>query len=144
MAKTKDKKEEFGLNLKGIELLKVQFNHPEKVIPNDTIFKFDISLEQRYNIEKQLIFVVVTIKILMDETLEVGSMKINYIYNLSNFANLIKDGKIVDIPTEIAQTLNSISISTTRGVLYSELKGTFLHQSILPLINPSTMNFIKN
>lgn len=143
MAKTKDKKDEFGLNLKGIELLKVQFNHPEKVIPNDTIFKFDISLEQRYNIEKQLIFVVVTIKILMDETLEVGSMKINYIYNLSNFTTLIKNGKI-DIPTEIAQTLNSISISTTRGVLYSELKGTFLHQSILPLINPSTMNFIQN
>lgn len=143
MAKTKDKNDEFGLNLKGIELLKVQFNHPEKVIPNDTIFKFDISLEQRYNIEKQLIFVVVTIKILMDETLEVGSMKINYIYNLSNFTTLIKDGKI-DIPTEIAQTLNSISISTTRGVLYSELKGTFLHQSILPLINPSTMNFIQN
>jgi uncharacterized protein YbbC (DUF1343 family) len=32
--------------------------------------------------------------------------------------------------------LNSISLSTTRGAMFSTFKGTFLHGAVLPIIDP--------
>jgi hypothetical protein len=38
--------------------------------------------------------------------------------------------------------LNRISISTTRGAMFSTFKGTFLHAAILPIVDPK--NFKAN
>jgi hypothetical protein len=42
---------------------------------------------------------------------------------------------LAEINEAFAETLNSISISTTRGVMFSELKGTILHHAFLPIID---------
>lgn len=42
------------------------------------------------------------------------------------------------LPNGLAMTLNSISISTTRGVLFERLRGTNLQSVVLPIIDPSS------
>lgn len=41
------------------------------------------------------------------------------------------------LPFGLAVTLNSISVSTTRGILFERLRGTNLQRHILPIIDPS-------
>jgi hypothetical protein len=41
------------------------------------------------------------------------------------------------LPSGLATALNSISISTTRGVLFERLRGTSLQGVVLPIIDPS-------
>jgi hypothetical protein len=65
------------------------------------------------------------------------------IYEILNFVDVIKistDGKL-DIPQALIEVLNSISISTTRGVMFSTFKGTFLHNAVLPIIDPRQFQF---
>lgn len=48
----------------------------------------------------------------------------------------------VSFPDNILVTFNSISISTMRGLMFAQFKGTFLHNAILPIIDPGS--FITN
>lgn len=41
------------------------------------------------------------------------------------------------LPVGLAMTLNSIAISTTRGVLFERLRGTSLQEIVLPVVDPS-------
>lgn len=47
-----------------------------------------------------------------------------------------KDDKII-LPSALGGSLISISISTTRGILFEKLANTFLSNVIMPLIDPS-------
>ncbi len=52
------------------------------------------------------------------------------------------NGLTMIIPDSLSEILNSVSISTTRGVMHSTLKGTFLNNAILPIID--TKALLKN
>ena len=45
-----------------------------------------------------------------------------------------------ELPTDIIVTINSISISTIRGIMFSTFKGTYLHNAFLPIIDPKSFN----
>lgn len=47
-----------------------------------------------------------------------------------------KETNSVFLPEPLILTLNSISISTLRGIIYSEFRGTFLQNATLPIIDP--------
>jgi hypothetical protein len=42
------------------------------------------------------------------------------------------------LPSGIIDLLNSVSVSTVRGMMFSAFKGTFLHNAVLPVIDPKT------
>lgn len=50
---------------------------------------------------------------------------------------------IVTLPQDLADILNSISISTTRGLMFSAFKETFLHNAFLPIIDPKQFSQLK-
>jgi len=59
-------------------------------------------------------------------------------YNLKlieNFEEKIKlnDERKYVIPTAFEMFMRSVSISTTRGIVYAELRGTYLHNAIMPV-----------
>jgi hypothetical protein len=73
-----------------------------------------------------------------DHSVVLGSLSVSCIFEILNFEDVIKveaDGK-VNIPQRLIETLNIISVSTTRGVMFSTFKGTFLHGAVLPIIDP--------
>jgi hypothetical protein len=134
------------LQLKAIELLNGSINLPS--VPNIqlTNFNFNISLESKADRENKLVFVIVSIEIRNeDQTNILGSLSISCIYNVGNFEEVI----IIDpagnlhIPQPLIEILNSISISTARGVLFSTFKGTFLHNAFLPIIDPKSFQPVE-
>jgi hypothetical protein len=139
MAKIKNKDFDVEMQIKLIELLSSTLNLPAN--PNAPLinFNFNISVESRADAANKLVFVIVHVKINNDDqSMLLGALSLSCIFEIANFEDVIKvetDGQLI-IPQGLINTLNTISISTTRGVMFSTFKGTFLHGAVLPIIDP--------
>lgn len=139
MSQIEHKDFKVDLQLKSIELLKGSIELP--AIPNVSLtnFNFNISLESKSDSINKLLFVIVSVEIKSeDQNHLLGSLAASCIYSISNFDEMIKieaDGRL-NIPQPLIEILNSISLSTTRGIMFSTFKGTFLHNAFLPIIDP--------
>lgn len=103
-------------------------------------YKFDLNIEHRFNLKENLVLVIVTSKIMSVAMKELACLKTNIFYkvaNLKNFEN--KKVSKMELPTEFIISLNSMSISTVRGIMFSQFKGTTLHDAILPIVNAITL-----
>ena len=132
------------VQIKGIELLDNHLIVPTTPIADIKEFRFDISIEQKFNLDNKLIFVVPNITITDETKVKFGSIKVNVIFEANDLTNFI-DSKTnqVNLPNEIVQFLNSIALSTTRGVMFSQFKGTFLYNAILPILDLSEIKILK-
>lgn len=139
MTKIENKDFNVEMQIRAIELLNGTLNLP--VNPNTPVtnFNFSISIESRADSVNKLVFVIVHVEIKNDDhSVVLGALSVSCIFEIVNFEVIIKveaDGK-VNIPPPLIETLNNISISTTRGIMFSIFKGTFLHGAVLPIIDP--------
>ncbi len=127
-----------------IEIMESILNQPLAPILEGNIFQFDISLEQRINSSEGFVIVLCTINILnnsRDQQLSrIKSSCIFAVNDLDSYTD--KKTGIVNLPEDFRVNLNSIAISTSRGIMFSFLRGTYLHNAILPIVNPTA--FILN
>lgn len=139
MAKIEDKEFNVELQIRTIELLNSSIKLPANSNKPITNFNFNIGIESRIDAQNKLIFVIVHVEIKNDDqSIILGNLSVSCIFEIANFVDVIKvktNGK-VDIPQKLIEMLNSISISTTRGVMFSTFRGTFLHSAVLPIIDP--------
>lgn len=139
MAKIEDKEFNVELQIRAIELLNSSIKLPANSNKPITNFNFNIGIESRIDAQNKLIFVIVHVEIKNDDqSIILGNLSVSCIFEIVNFVDVIKvktNGK-VDIPQKLIEMLNSISISTTRGVMFSTFRGTFLHSAVLPIIDP--------
>ncbi len=127
------------IQLKGIELLNID----QRLSAVDTInirnFNFNINIETKADAPNKLLFAIIHIEILTeDQSQVVGGISVSCIFELKNFEELIKiesEGKLT-LPQQLVDIINSISLSTTRGVMFATFKGTPLHNAFLPIIDP--------
>lgn len=136
-----EKNKEVSFQLRGIELLNVQLNHPEKPLSEQIPFHFDVNVEHRINTDNKLVIVICTVKILnKKEGLTLGSLKASCVFEIANMNDFVdeKNENKVTFPQNTLITFNSITISTIRGIMFSQFKGTFLHNAQLPVINPQS------
>ena len=133
-------KQDISFQFETIELLEFSMITPNKEIELKTQYKLDINIEHRFKIEYNRIFVIVSIDI-MDENddTKLSSFKISCVYNVKDLNEFVDDNKLY-LPDEMIAAMNSISLSTCRGILFSSLRGTFLHNVILPIIDPLSFN----
>ncbi len=140
MAKIENKENNVDMQLRAIELLNNSLTLPSNPNTPVTNFNFNIHIESRTDAVKKLVFVIVHIDIKNDDLSAVlGNLSVSCIFEIVNFEDVIKveaDGN-VNIPQQLIETLNGISISTARGVMFSTFKGTFLHNAVLPIIDPN-------
>lgn len=135
--------EKVGFQIQAIELVESSFKFSEKRGDND-VYRYNINLEHLFNGEKDVMIVKTDINILDDNSTEtVGNIKTHVAFTIENLAKYFKDNK-PNLPEVFVSTLNSISISTTRGMMFSAFRGTFLHNAILPLIDPTFKKQPKN
>ncbi len=139
MAKIENKEFNVEMQIKAIELLNSSLNLPANPNTPVTNFNFNINIESRADAVNKLVFVIVHVEIKNDDhSIVLGALSVSCIFEIVNFEDVIKvevDGK-VNIPQRLIETLNITSISTTRGVMFSTFKGTFLHGAVLPIIDP--------
>lgn len=142
MSVTTKKKPEIAINfqLKGIELLEACLNHPKQTIPDLKVFHFDMKLEHKLNIENKIIAVVIYVDLFnVQRDVKLGSITSSCIFEIANFTDFL-DLKTnnVNLPDDFLITINSITISTARGIMFNQFKGTFLHNAILPIVDPKS------
>jgi hypothetical protein len=126
------------IQLKGIELLNID----QRLSTADTInirnFNFNINIETKADAPNKLLFTINHIEILNENQSQVlGGISVSCIFELKNFDELIKiesEGKLT-LPPQLVDIINSISISTSRGVMFATFKGTPLHNAFLPIID---------
>lgn len=126
--------------LKGIELLDFCFIHPKQPIPPQMVFNFDIKLEHKIPSDNKLIAVVVTIDVREgNKTDKLGSMMASCVYEVPDINDYIdKNTNLPKFPELFMTTINSVSISTVRGIMFSQFRGTFLHNAVLPVVDPKS------
>ncbi|MCF8302484.1 MAG: hypothetical protein K9I94_04340 [Bacteroidales bacterium] len=139
-----NEKNEF--EIKAIELLDTSLSAPDKPLANNTIFQFDIKLEHRIGFEKNLLVVICTITVLDDSKNKTfGKVRTSCVYEILDLSKFFNDDeKQFDMPENLITKLNSISIATTRGIMFSCFKGTFLHKAILPIVDPQDIKTKNN
>jgi len=124
--------------LKGIELLGVHQRPTNAEKGPFSQFNFKIHLETKADSSNKLLFAIVHVEILTeDQSLVLGSISVSCIFQVQDFDALIQiaaDGK-PRLVQPLVQLVNDISLSTTRGIMFSAFKGTPLHNAILPIID---------
>lgn len=143
MADTLPVKLSAQLRMKGVELLKTQINPPVAEFSAKE-FQFNITLETRFDVVQKIAFIITTADVKADSKPELlGIVSSACIFGIDNFDEVFKkitDDKI-DAPDEIMYILISISISTMRGVMFEQFRGTYLHGAVLPIIDPKQFKF---
>lgn len=146
MSQIKHKELTADFQLKSIELLKSFIAMPSIAEISITDFNFNINLESKADSENKILFVIVSVEIKSTGQNHVlGSLAASCIYSIPDFDDVIKieeDGKL-NIPEDLAEILNSISISTVRGIMFSSFKGTFLHNAFLPIVDSKSFRVKK-
>lgn len=134
-------KQEVNFQIRNIEIVEVYLKNPDTPIQKECEYNFDVSIEHRINGDDKLIVVALTISIRINngETVN-GRVKSNIFFQVNNIDDFqIPETKEYRIPEFFITTLNSISLSTSRGIIFSQFKGTFLHGAILPVVNPTDL-----
>jgi hypothetical protein len=127
-----------AFKIKAIEILESNLHKTNVPIEGDTVFQYDISLEQRIGLKECLMNVICGVEIWTEiRDQQLASLKTGFIYTVENLESYWdkKSGKPI-LPEDFRVSLNSVALSTSRGILFSFLKGTYLHSAILPVVNP--------
>ncbi|WP_157963178.1 hypothetical protein [Algoriphagus litoralis] len=127
-----------------MEILDSCLNAPSSPLPQNPKFQFDLAIEHRINLENNLVIVICKVGIRNEskETLfgELRGSCIFFVEKLKDYFDT--ETNKLSLPDDFVVTLNSVTISSMRGLMFSFFRGTFLHQAVLPIIDPKS--FEKN
>lgn len=107
-------------------------------------YEFKLNVEHLFNVEEETVMVVASANIFSDKKKHLAEVMINVFYrveNLKNFEN--KKEKKMEFPEDFTTAINAVSISTLRGVMFSQFRGTYLHNAILPVVSPKSLQIVK-
>lgn len=128
--------QDIKVKFKGLELLsKTLIQRPMEDF-SGTSFHFDIKADAKINSQLKLILIFIDLKIReLDKEQILGSISVGCGFEVENFEDVIvKKNDLYDIPKGVDAFVKSISISTARGVMFSEFRGTYLSNALLPII----------
>ena len=120
-----------------LDILEANLALPPQNLTKEIVFQFDVNLEHRWNTDDDIFIVVTTISIFSnDKEYLLSKFKTNTVFKVEELAKHVDTANSKNnMPTDVILDLNELAISTTRGSLFSFLKGTYLHNAILPIIN---------
>ncbi len=133
-------RDNFVFRIVGIELLEYSLKAPTVKLPESPVFNFNTTIEHKVNIDAKLVVVSCAFSIQCDNSDEhYGIVKVGCVYELPTLEKFISsENSKLEFPDDLVSTLNSISISTSRGVMFALFRGTFLHNAILPIVDPKS------
>lgn len=134
-----------NFQIKGIELLEVNLNNPQVPLNPERIYHFNINVEQRINKDEKLVIVITAVDLIHEPDKQChATIKTSCVFFVGNILDFVSPNtRQIDLPGHFIIALNSISLSTTRGIMFSQFKGTFMHHVLLPILDPSTLTLTK-
>lgn len=105
---------------------------------------FEISLDQNADFENNLIAVKTLLCIKnSDKTFEYASLTTRCYFRFNDLSFFVDNKGVMNVPDNFRDRIASISISTSRGILFSQLKSTYLKGAILPIIDVAVFNYSR-
>ena len=141
MPKEENQIKDIQLQLKALELIDFSLSFPQKEKRDAKVFNFNINIEHKINKEKKIVFVIVSVDIIHeDKVTRLGNLKASCNFEIPDLDTFDLSGQPnqINLPSGIIDLLNSVSVSTLRGMMFSTFKGTFLHNAVLPVIDSKT------
>jgi hypothetical protein len=132
------KQKAYNLRLHGIDLIEkslIKSKGSKQIQPRN--FIFNIGNNTEILAEKEVIISFLQIEIKEPEFNDkVGYISLGIGFQIDNFKEeIVQNTKgLYIIPDNLNILLRSISLSTARGVMFSEFKGTYLHYAFLPIL----------
>ncbi len=135
-----EKKSPITFQLKGIELLEACLNHSDHAMADLKVFHFDMKIDHKMNAADKLFKAIISIEIFNEQRdIRLGAITSNCIFEITNITDFIDPrSKQINFPDEFINTINSITISTARGIMFDQFRGTFLHNAFLPIVDPKS------
>jgi len=138
------------ITLVDVKITKGQVDSPEDIDVGKIVgYQLDNSLQLGFNLEEKLAKADFTISINSDSkganVVEAsGNFHLIFIYKIDNLAELAIPDKNnrLNVNPGLANSLSSVTYSTSRGILITRLQGTALQNFVLPIINPT--NLLRN
>lgn len=100
-------------------------------------FSFEIQVEIRIKPELSLVIPYVSVKVKdINNSEPLATFIIACLFHVIDFNHVVKlkENGVYHVPQELEKTIKPVSISTIRGIIYSELRGTYLSKAIMPVI----------
>jgi hypothetical protein len=133
-----------NFQIKAVELLDSCINAPIKPLAAEAVFNFDLNLEHRINPENDIVIVVCSVSVFNETRDEqLGKLRSGCIYLIKNLKQFVNSETKALESEPLATALNSVSISTTRGLMFAMFRGTFLHNAVLPVVDPTSFTIQK-
>ena len=130
------KNKDYKVRIDGIEIIEKAlyiFSAEE----NDN-YKFKVITESVVDRTKKIIVVFVLINVVKEKDVNesIAKLVVAMGFGIEDFEKALKTNKlnVFKIPSELENFLKGIAISTIRGIMYSEFRGTAIHKAILPII----------
>lgn len=126
----------FSIRLHGLEIVEKMYKVTEP-IPENQVFNFDFTAKAGIDEDRKLLVVLLELTTRKgDDTNAIAKLTTATAFEMPNLSQELQKGEngIYTIPNELDMLVKSIAISTARGILFSELRGTPLHRALLPLI----------
>jgi hypothetical protein len=134
---------EIKFQISNIDVLEAVLNPQDKSLEENQVFNYDINLEHKLNTPEQALIIICSVIINnKDKSGIFGKFTAGCIFYIENFEDFVveDDENIIDLPDNFIVSLNSITISTVRGMMAGFYRGTYLHNAILPMINPASFS----
>ncbi len=98
-------------------------------------FFFDVKVENSIQANEKRVLVTVFVKI-RHESVFIGNLDTVLAFEIIDFDKFIKlnEQGEYEIPQALNDIIRPVSISTVRGIIYSEFRGTYLHGAIMPVV----------
>ena len=143
MKKAKKAQEQVNFRFVNIAILSNSIAVPKDLKEPIDIFTFNLSTEFHLNPNEKMVIVRVAVEILSkDQDLSLGNLTTENRFQIENYDEIVfnDEDERDNLPESFLVILNSISISTTRGVMWQMYKGTFLHNALLPIVDPQIIS----
>ena len=105
----------------------------------DIKIDYDVKAEGGIILEENIFQMRVIVKMttpINNLNINVSEITTSFDFFVKDLKSYINENQSMNIPANIMAMFNSVSLSTTRGLLYSKLSGTFISGAILPLLFP--------
>ena len=133
----------------GIQILNLNIkNSPEYyLLPVNNNYAFEIKAGVMVDSLNQVIGIDFFIQMFSspEKKDNVFGLTVRMSYKILNFENVvIRDGSKISVPDSALHHLLALTVSTTRGILFEKVQGTFLSRIILPPIDVTTLTKTEN
>jgi hypothetical protein len=138
----------FQISLSDIKILKSSVvTDEERVVKPSDFSSVKVGCKQitSFNLTDKSIRIIMDIGLcgVDEENSDVGvrgDFRFEYVFSVSNLGDYISDhDNSKKIDGNLGVALMSIAYSTSRGIIYEKIAGTFLAGSVIPVIDPSKL-----